>query len=61
MVNHFAVFYINFRTEEETSLIEHESEILFVFREWLTSKTIGSRINILKDDEVGKGSLIFSC
>ena len=53
--------FSTFIFEEETSLIEHESEILFVFREWLTSKTIGSRINILKDDEVGKGSLIFSC
>ena len=47
--------------EEETSLIEHELDILFVFCEWLTSKTMTSRVNILKDDEVEMGSLIFSC
>ena len=47
--------------EEETSLIEHKLDILFVFCEWLTSKTMASRVNILKDDEVEMGSLIFSC
>ena len=53
----FTVFYSFLRGDKFNWALPY---ILIVLCEWLASNTMASRINILKDDKVEMGTLIFS-